>query len=118
MRPQSKTKLTNVRAYNWSNPQRVAENLTRGNCFEPIDAVADKIPAIIKPAGNVFTPHGIKRRIPERRFVPTQILYKISRIRIVSATTINGFVGLFKGDTLKSYPEKSNINDWKNILAV
>ena len=111
IRPQSKTRFTKVRAYNWSNPQRVAEKRTIGNCLDAIAAVADKTPAIISPAGKDLTPHGIKIRIPDNKLVPTQILNKISKIKIVIAAAIKGLVFLLKGVTLKSYPEKSNIKD-------
>jgi hypothetical protein len=111
IRPQSKTRFTKVRAYNWSNPQRVAEKRTIGNCLDAIAAVADKTPAIISPAGKDLTPHGIKTRIPDNKLVPTQILNKISKIKIVIAAAIKGLVFLLKGVTLKSYPEKSNIKD-------
>lgn len=96
----------------------MAENRTIGNCFEATAAVADNTPAMIRPPGKFLTPQGIKTKIPERRFVPTQILSKISKIRIVNEAATNGFAVLLRGVTLKSYPEKSSMNDWKNIFAV
>jgi hypothetical protein len=73
--------------------------------------VAVNAPAIIKPAGNVLTPQGMKMRMPERRLVPTQILNKISRMRIVIAAAIKGLVFLLIAVMFKSYPEKSSIKD-------
>lgn len=89
----------------------MAENRTIGNCFDATAAVADRTPAIIKPAGKFLTPQGIKTKIPDKRLVPTQILSKMSRIRIVSDAATKGLAVLLKGVTLKSYPEKSNMND-------
>lgn len=126
MRPQSNTILTRLRAYNWSNPQRVAEKRKIYNCLllPGANAVADKIPAITKPKGNVLTPQGINNKIPESNEVPTHIFNIISNTRIVMAainktlvlprctwlsvfTPVNA-VGL---SMLDKGPEKSYIKD-------
>ena len=88
-----------------------------GNCLEVTAAVAERMPAMMSPAGKFLTPQGINTKIPERRLVPTQILSKISKIRIVNEAATNEFAVLLKGVMLKSYPEKSSIKDWKNIFA-
>lgn len=94
MRPQSRTILTKPRAYNWSKPQRVAQKRKKYKwLLEPgVKHVAESAPAITKPNGNVFTPHGIKNSIPDNKEVPTQILNTISRISIVMAAINKWFI--------------------------